>query len=638
MSFRICAIVPCALILSVISGCARGTAAGEAAGNAEGNASISRLSDLAIAPATRRLFASKGWFNDWVNNEVRPSPDGRYVSMTDWSTGDLALRDLVSDSTLRLTRKGSWNDSSDFAETSLISPDGKTIAYGWYSNSRISFDIMVMSLSGADSGSARAIYRGRPLSFTAVQAWTPDSRNVIAVIEDSSTYIANVSVDGKGVRRIKTFESGFPDNLAVSPDAEWLAYDIESDDATGRRNVLLSSLDGQSESVISNEKENDFVVGWTRDGSRLLYGSERDGTTGVWAVSIARGKRIGARVLVRSAVPRMYPLGAMKTGRILYGVNTGTSDVFLASMDPATGELTSRPVAMNTPSNASSLSLAWSPDGRHLASIVARGGMINGGPSDLVIRSVDGGELRRLSPRMRRILHVYWPNDGSSLIVRGTDMKGKWGIYAVNLKTADLTTIMQGTEPGFGRSLSFSPDGRIGYFVSADSAFRKFLIIRLDRATNVRQVLYTIDAPQQVNALAISPDGHQLAIAIRGGTNGNGIVALLPAAGGVPREIFRFGDSEFLGNTPTPLTWSREGKELVLLVTTAEPANARSDVRALSLDGKLRSLRIPGVQIATLRISPDSRRIAMFMHNLSSELWTMDEPVFASDRATRDRR
>jgi Tol biopolymer transport system component len=620
------------VVVTAILGCAGSNAAVERTGAGEGSKRLSRMSDLAVTPATRRLHPP----TDWINSEIRPSPDGRYVSMTDWTTGDLALHDLAKDSTLRLTGKGSWDQSSDFAETSVISPDGKSIAYGWYVDSTLGFDIMVMPLSGADSGKARKIYRAGPMTFTGVQAWTPDGKNIVAVVEDTTLQIVTVPANAGPPVRLKTFTTGYPNNFSVSPDARWLAYDVQSDEAIGDRDVHLLALDGSSESVVSSEKGDDFVLGWTRDGTRLLYGSERGGTAGVWAVAITGGKPVGTPELVRSDMARMYPLGGTNGGRIIYGVNTGTSDLFLATMNPTTGELITRPAPLNSPIGTHATAFAWSTDGKQLASVVARSAA--GGPSDIVIRSIDRGEVRRLSPRMRRILYLYWGSDGASLIVRGTQMKGKWGIYSVDLKTARMKTIAQSSEPGFGRSFSLSRDGKTGYFVSADSAFKKFSVTSIDLATHARKVMYTIDAPLAINGMAISPDGTQLGIAIRGGEYGNGIVALLPVTGGIPREIFRFSSSESIGSGF--FAWSGQGKDLLFGVRqTSDSSGKRIDVRALSVsDGRLRSLGIPPARITGIRLSSDNRRLAFFVSDPASELWTMDEPVFSTSRTVEGRR
>lgn len=619
------------------SACAGGSGAAGSTQVAAGGTTTSRLSDLATPPATRRLKPAI----DWINEEVRPSPDGRYVSMTDWSTGDLALKDLKTDSTIHLTRKGSWETTSDFAETSIVSPDGKSIAYGWYSDSTLSFDIRSMSLAGPDSGKTRVIYAAQPFGFAAAQAWTPDGRNVLGVIQrrDRTTHISIIPALGGTPRRLKSFDWRYPNNLSVSPDGRWVAYDFPPEEKNGDRDVYLLALDGSSESVISGEKGDDFAVGWSRDGSRFLYGSEKGGTPAVWAVAITNGKPVGSHMLVRSDMWRMVPLGSTRTGRLLYGVNTGVRDVFTAVLDPNTGEIASRPAAINGPSNINPFAIAWSPDGQHIAQVVLRGGASTYGPADIVVRSIDRGEVRRLSPPMSRVSAVYWPTEGPSLIVRGADLKGQSGIFAVNLETAKMTTIAESPAASFGRALSIAPGGRVGYFVRDDSTFRKADITRLDLATGAMQVLHTVERPQWVNGVAISPDGRHLGIGIRGGMYGRGIIALLPVTGGAPREIHRFRGSESV-NMATSFAWSRGGSELIVgVVDSSDSFNSRVQLKAVPVSGgSVRSLGVPVARIHALRVSPDGRRVAYTINHLSTELWAMDEPVFDSKAVVAARR
>lgn len=625
-------------VSAAMSGCARGPGVAGSAETAAGSATASRMSDLPAVPATRRLYSA----NLWVNDDIRPSPDGRYVSMTDWTTGNLVLRNLATDATVDLSHKGSWAASNDFALTSVISPDGKSIAYGWYSDSTSKFDIKVMSLAGPDSGRTRVIYQGKGAAFTAAQAWTPDSRNVLTVIQDGdrTTHIALVPAFGGKSSRLKSFDWRYPNDISVSPDGKWLAYDFPPQEMSGDRDVFLLALDGSGESVISRENGDDFVVGWTRDGSRLLYGSERGGTQGVWAVSVTNGKPTGSPMLVRSDMWRMVPLGVTKTGRVVYQVNTGTRDVFTAALDPKTGEAASRPAPMNSPSNINPFALSWSPDGQHLALVVPRSRTTGVyGPSDIILRSIEQGEMRRLSPQMSRINHVYWAPDGSGLIVRGADTKGQYGIFAVDLETAKIRTIAESPDVGFGRSLALAPSHKLAYFNNQDSP-HKSQITRLDLETGAMQVLYTVEAPQFVNGMAVSPDGRQLGILIMGGANRHGIIALLPVTGGTPREIYRFGESERPNMLLTGFTWSREGRDLVFgVVQSSDSARSKVDLRALSVsDGTLRSLHIPPARISAVRISPDGHRIAYTVADVAAELWAMDEPAFDSKKTVADRR
>src|SRR5713226_9744000 len=75
-----------------------------------------------VASRSSEMVTRRVWAGSDVEAGVSLSPDGRYLSYADWETGDLALRDLVTGKTRRLTNEGS---SVDDIRLSAISPDGK---------------------------------------------------------------------------------------------------------------------------------------------------------------------------------------------------------------------------------------------------------------------------------------------------------------------------------------------------------------------------------------------------------------------------------------------------------------------------------------------------------------------------------
>ncbi|MEE8200724.1 MAG: hypothetical protein V3R29_06100, partial [Candidatus Acidoferrales bacterium] len=60
------------------------------------------------------------------------SPDGRYLSFIDWETGDMAVRNLATGEQHRLTDKGTWQESGEYAEDSVFSPDSQQVVFGWF--------------------------------------------------------------------------------------------------------------------------------------------------------------------------------------------------------------------------------------------------------------------------------------------------------------------------------------------------------------------------------------------------------------------------------------------------------------------------------------------------------------------------
>src|SRR5712691_3992072 len=65
---------------------------------------------LGGGPATKNagIVTRQVWTGPNVDTYGSVSPDGRVLSFTDWSTGDLALHDLTTGQDRRLTNKGTW--------------------------------------------------------------------------------------------------------------------------------------------------------------------------------------------------------------------------------------------------------------------------------------------------------------------------------------------------------------------------------------------------------------------------------------------------------------------------------------------------------------------------------------------------
>jgi tetratricopeptide (TPR) repeat protein len=62
---------------------------------------------------------------------AEPSPDGKFVSFTDWKSGNLTIRDAATGTTRALTRDGAFGDASRYAEFAAWSHDSREIACTW---------------------------------------------------------------------------------------------------------------------------------------------------------------------------------------------------------------------------------------------------------------------------------------------------------------------------------------------------------------------------------------------------------------------------------------------------------------------------------------------------------------------------
>ena len=124
--------------------------------------------------------------------------------------------------------------------------------------------------------------------------------------------------------------------MSLSPDGRYVAYDLAGD-------VFLLAVRGTHEAVLVENPAKDFNPIWTPDGSRILFTSDRTGTSGIWVLSVADGNPQGAPELLRADLGKTWPLRFARGDTYFYGVQTGMQDVYVAELDPKTGKVAAPP-------------------------------------------------------------------------------------------------------------------------------------------------------------------------------------------------------------------------------------------------------------------------------------------------------
>ena len=338
-----------------------------------------------------------------------PSPDGRYLTYVDWDTGDLALRDLKTGKNRRLTNKGSWSESTEFALYPTISPSGKQVAYTWF-NKDFSYDLRLVGLDGSDP---RVLYRNEEVEYLQPAAWSPDGEHILATFSrsDRTNQIVLVSVADGSVRVLKTLDWRWP-GTSFSPDGRTIAYSFPPQEDSPNRDIFLLATDGSREVPLVTHPADDRSPAWAPDGKRIVFASDRTGNLGAWVIQVAEGKPQGAAKLVKPDMGRIVPMGFTETGSYYYGLSTGMKDVYVATLDLKTGKLLTPSRKATQRFIGSNYAPAWSPDGQYLAYISQRGHSRFGQGSRIIsIRSVKTGEERELSPNLNRLghrMHLPW--------------------------------------------------------------------------------------------------------------------------------------------------------------------------------------------------------------------------------------
>ncbi|MBI3665971.1 MAG: PD40 domain-containing protein [Acidobacteria bacterium] len=348
---------------------------------------------------SRQLWAGKT--NDLFSGA---STDGRLVVFTDWSTGDLAAIELATGKQSRLTNKGDWSQNPDFAQFPVISPDGKRIAYSWFSTRKKIYELRIMATTGG--AEPRVLYSNEEAPVIFATGWSGDGRQLLVACgrKDGATQIALLAPDSGALRVVKSFGRRAPGRLSLSPDGRYIAYDYPQAEEGPERDILLLASDGSREVPLVRHPGHDAGPMWAPDGSRVLFFSDRNGALGLWSVAVAAGRAQGGPALIQANAGQVFPLGFSRKGAFHYSLPSGANDLLVAEMDLETGRFLSEPVPVVSRYGRPTYRPDWSPDGRYLAYAVNTPSILGrGGPLRVVVRDMETGREREMSQGFRTI-------------------------------------------------------------------------------------------------------------------------------------------------------------------------------------------------------------------------------------------
>ncbi|HWQ03055.1 MAG TPA: hypothetical protein VNL38_01115 [Candidatus Nitrosotenuis sp.] len=581
------------------------------------------LSPQANAADGPEVVAKRVWSGPGVDNLGAPSPDGKLLSFVDWSTGDLAVRDLERNTSRRLTSKGTWADSNEYAEFSLISPDATQVAFAWFNGK--SYELRVI---GMDGRGVRTLHRSDDVWYVQPSGWSPDGRHLYAIFSrvDRTNQIVRVTLADGSLRALKTFDWRYP-HFYLSPDARFLAYDFPPVEDRGARDIYLLATDGSSEVPLVTHAAHDFVLGWSPDGGSVVFGTTRTGTVSVWSLDVSERGAAGDAKLVRPNLGNFFPMGMDARGSFYYGVGD-TRDVHFAEVDPVTGSFAGASRNALESFVGNNLGPDFSPDGKYLSYISRRGPPQSGFARVLVIRDLATGEEREVQTKIRLVDNHSWPRwtaDGRSLLLWGRDIKGRTGIYLQNLASGEVKPLLQWPATEISRWPYLSADGKFLYYSTVDEQVNAFNLFRLEIASGAKKKVY---ASRHVHAWAFSPDGKMLALSSasddqpKGGEGMANRLLLLPVSGGEARELRRLPNHlEFKA-----VLWSPDGRFLYY----AEGDNEKDKlgpVWRISVEGgepQATTLPLSTRQLQGMRFHPDGKRVAFTSSaGTDNEVWVL---------------
>ncbi|MCK5483192.1 MAG: PD40 domain-containing protein, partial [Gemmatimonadetes bacterium] len=355
----------------------------------------------------------------WVGMEPdfyagHPSPDGRYVSDIHWDSGDLAVIDLVSGDLERVWIKESGWEETSWAESSVFSPDGRRIAYVWWTVGTEDdpeyngYSIHTIKLDG---GEPEVLVPTGVGEYYLLDEWSADGRYILGKVYGpagigalAKEQLVRIRVSDGELEPIWEMRTGDfwrgPDRAAFSPDGGHVAFDIlpGPDD---HDLYVIATTGGDPRPVLEGQAD-DRLLGWLPDGSGLLFYSDRNATSGMWFLPLDSALRPGEPRLLKPDVWRAQSLGFSRDA-YLYGVVVESRQVYTGAIDVAIGGYLASVGPVQEASQGVSLNGEFSPDGRYLAYATRSPEGTFMKNHAVVVRAVGGDDLRIFAADVQRV-------------------------------------------------------------------------------------------------------------------------------------------------------------------------------------------------------------------------------------------
>ena len=569
--------------------------------------------------AARRLDVMHAKANVLLLTETRaesvetPSPSGQFLAGASWDTGDLILREVSTGKVRRLTHKSTtWDLQFGGAYDSIFSPDGRQIAYQWM-NSRVDGEVRIIGTNGKGE---RALYHS-PNTIPRLLDWSHDGRRILFELDEGSNspQLALLSPQDGSVQPISK-PLGHAHAL-FAPDGS-IVFDSRAPQSEVSEIHRLSA-DGVESTLVGRTGSNS-IVGWSPDGRRLIFSSDRRGYPGIWAVPVSdRGTEGEPRELVPNAKD-WDPLGLTRTGTLFYRNSVDLHDVYTAVVDLAAARTISPPKRVNERFLGSYNSPNWSEDGRQLVFSSNRDLPTPG----LGIYDLPTGQVRELRLDLQWANRPQWVEHGAAIMVFGAAKDGRQGQFRIDPQTGAASFVRSAHDLESHLEGVWSRDGKF-HFNRFDN-FRRG-IFRLNTATGERRILYV--PPQGVDVaqenLALSPDERTLAFHARSRDGTASLMLVPPGGDSQARPLFtvKNPDSFWYGS----FAWTPDSRKILAVVTNKgrlPKDELVSEIWQVPVDGSAPSkIDFPKLWIMGLRLNPDGKTLAFGIRRWRNEIWLL---------------
>jgi len=553
---------------------------------------------------------------------ITVSPDARWAVFNEFNpaangvTGaDLVLLDMRTGTRRVLDRH---RGTGEYVEgDAVFSPDGSQVAYHMaLADNENNHEIRIVPIDGKSP--PRVVYQSKRSNhqYVFVMGWTPDGRRLLISPElaDQTWQLSMVWIADGTVQVIKSF--GWAQvHAALSPDGRYIAYatPVRDDDVT--RDLFVLAVDGSQDVPLVQHPAHDSDPLWSADGTHVLFRSNRQRTSSLWAIPVKNGRPAGEATLVKNDVPIGRQLGprqpatVARSGALYYTVSPRRQNVYHVALG-GDGKAVGEPRIVTNHEVNNDCCAAISPDGRRLA-------YYSRSPRVLVIRELNTGNEREFQLGLEITFMLatgpqWFPDSQSVLVHGGVPQRGGNRQYRVDLATGRATLL---PTTGVHVHSRMTPDARailVGPYALAwhDLATRE--------VTTLKQEV----AGTQYFSPTVSPDGNKVSYwQFRAGKPGASQIVVVSRTGADARVVC---ECEFAGsyNPSNVVAWMPDQQHLVF-------SDAKGTLWRIPVAGGAREplgVTIPP-RIQGLSVQPDGRGIYFTVMDGSSpsELWALED-------------
>jgi len=247
-----------------------------------------------------------------------------------------------------------------------------------------------------------------------------------------------------------TSENHYIENLSISPDGEWIAFDSNR---SGNMDIWMMRKDGSGLRQLTTNPAHDWTPHWSPDGEQIAFHSLRTGNRDPYVLPVAGG---AVKPLTTHPAEDFAPIWSPDGEEIAFeSKRSGNMDVWI--LPSGGGE--PRQITFH---EARDFSLLWSPDGKRIVFSSTR----TGNCELFFIRSEGEGAVQLTHGAWSEIYPLFWSAERQMIYAYGQGGPGNEGanLWAISVEDGTARPLLdfQGSlkEP----SISLSSDGKRIYF------------------------------------------------------------------------------------------------------------------------------------------------------------------------------